>query len=74
MFVKKKTLFLTNMPVSVGEMIPGIVPNVLDIPIITLAYCGAISSAFTLKYYKFFAFIAAAILIFFFRLPISAKH
>ena len=41
-------MFCTINPVIVGPIIPGIVPNVFEMPIIILANCGAISSLFGL--------------------------
>lgn len=42
------TLFCVKNPVNVGLTMPGTVANVLDMPIKTLAYCGATSKWFTL--------------------------
>lgn len=44
----KNTLFCVKNPVNVGLTIPGMVAKVLEIPINTLAYCGATSKWLTL--------------------------
>lgn len=40
-------MFLTRMPVKLGDTIPGMVANVLLMPIRMDAYCGARSKWFT---------------------------